>query len=469
MNALLLIFCSILSLWLTGCTALSGESTLYHEPSIRDRGTIAINRVAIVRNRLPAILPNAEYWIKRNWEEIASECQRAGVGVVDYSTSVQYFEESGLPTEDTKSSRDKYADLARKLNVDAIIIPYYAVMSQHSGGVVGNNEFTALMTIQIYLAKTNDFFTRIDASGQYSYQSGKLAVAGIISAIFQFAAPNIALIPDISKSKDAVLFLGIGVPIFNLASIILTGTIDGVSRTGSNQDKWGWAFNQAIGLALRRFFRAFPNREQHRRTGYSKTEALRRTLGVEPGGGTAPESPFSDHEADEAPPRPATPSCVRGDLQNCELQCRGGSAGSCYNLAMMYENGIGVPPDAEQMLRYYLQACDGGDASGCLRLVNKYIGGVDLPRDPARATTLALRACESRSREGCTRLQELLAGGHGTLEERARSESLLGQTCEQGNASACAQKRREEVRALTERACQEGNELACARLKPVKK
>jgi len=69
--------------------------------------------------------PLAAKWRAFNWKIAAEEFRKHGYEVIDYDTSVKSFEKSGLPVEDTHSSRDKYADLAQALAVDAIVIPYY--------------------------------------------------------------------------------------------------------------------------------------------------------------------------------------------------------------------------------------------------------------------------------------------------------------------------------------------------------
>ena len=94
-------------LFLFGC-AITGRGTLYTEPSI-PRGQVKVTRVAIVPNRLPANLTDPEKWRAFNWKIAAEEFRKHGYEVIDYDTSVKSFEKSGLPVEDTHSSRDKYA------------------------------------------------------------------------------------------------------------------------------------------------------------------------------------------------------------------------------------------------------------------------------------------------------------------------------------------------------------------------
>jgi hypothetical protein len=62
-----------------------------------------------------------------------------GFEVIDYQTSRQAFNEGGLPLEDTKSSRDKYADLAPYGTATSFL---FATRSDH----------IAVATLQIFLA-----------------------------------------------------------------------------------------------------------------------------------------------------------------------------------------------------------------------------------------------------------------------------------------------------------------------------
>ncbi|MBR1375617.1 MAG: sel1 repeat family protein [Cardiobacteriaceae bacterium] len=52
-----------------------------------------------------------------------------------------------------------------------------------------------------------------------------------------------------------------------------------------------------------------------------------------------------------------------------DKNCKNGYGKSCYNLAYLYDKGIGAEQaDKEKAARYYQEACDKGDQNGCSKL-----------------------------------------------------------------------------------------------------
>jgi hypothetical protein len=225
--------------FLFGC-AITGRGTLYTEPSI-PRGTIKISKVAIVPNRLPANLTDPEKWRSFNWKIAAEEFRKHGYEVVDYDTSVKSFEKSGLPVEDTHSSRDKYADLAQALAVDAIVIPYYGTQFNSKNYIFVNYfGYDGVATFQIYLAERNDFASRVDAFGESSFPLGYGTLAGLFLTI---------VFPLIGEPTLAILGI---VP-------IIGEVVYDISMMSKAPDTyWEQAFDKAIREGLQPFFSAFP-------------------------------------------------------------------------------------------------------------------------------------------------------------------------------------------------------------------
>ncbi len=225
---------------LMGC-AITGRGNLYTEPSI-PRGNVKIQKVAIVPNRLPANLTDPERWRAYNWKIAADEFRKHGYEVVDYDTSVKSFERSGLPVEDTHSSRDKYADLAQAMAVDAIVVPYYGTQFQSKNYILVNYfGYDGIATFQIYLAERNDFASRVDAFGESSFPLGYGTLAGMFFSILGptvFGTPELALV-------GLVAILGeVGYDIYMMQAA---------------PDKyWEQAFDKAIRDGLQPFFAAFP-------------------------------------------------------------------------------------------------------------------------------------------------------------------------------------------------------------------
>ena len=230
---------ALIFLLAAGCQTVA-RGTLYTEPSI-PRGTIKVQKVAIVPNRLPANLTDPEKWRVFNWKIAAEEFRKHGYEVVDYDTSVRSFEKSGLPVEDTHSSRDKYADLAQALAVDAIVIPYYGTQFTSKNFILVNTfGYDGIVTFQVYLAERNDFASRVDAFGESSFPVGYGTLAAIALSI-----------------GGAI----IGAPALGIVALLaVIGEVgyDVVMMSKAPDAYWELAFDAAIRQGLQPFFAAFP-------------------------------------------------------------------------------------------------------------------------------------------------------------------------------------------------------------------
>jgi hypothetical protein len=229
----------LLGSFASGC-AHSGRGNLYVEPSI-NRAGVKVQKVAVVPNRLPATLMEPEKWRRYNWQLVAQELRRRNFEVIDYETCVRTFEKSGLPVEDTHSSRDKYADLAQSLGADAVIVPYYATFAYARNWVLVNKlTFASVATFQFYLAERNDFMARVDASGESSYYTGFLTLAGL----------GLTLLGAVTGTPE----------LSTVALLPLIGEIVYVLVVGLKppDSYWEDAFQQAIDQGMRPFFAAFP-------------------------------------------------------------------------------------------------------------------------------------------------------------------------------------------------------------------
>jgi len=252
MNKFGVLIGSMLVAALAGCgipgakflSGTTGSGLLYVEPSVK-LGDFAIRRVAIVPNRLPLNLVDPEKWRKRNWNVAKAEFVKRGFEVVDYETSAQIFEKSGLPVEDTKVSRDKYADLAQQLGVDLILVPYYGTFAKSKNIflILNSFSFIGVATFQFYLAERNDFFVRIDASGENKYTTG----IGTSSLGFTtFLGDNI-------NEESGALGLG------TLLSVGLFVVYDLLPTLKSSDSRWEAAFKKGVEEGLKPFFAAYPS------------------------------------------------------------------------------------------------------------------------------------------------------------------------------------------------------------------
>ena len=216
-------------------------------------------------NRLPANLLEPEKWRRRNWDIASAALKTSGYDVIDYQTSVNAFERSGLPVEDTHSSRDKYADLATALAVDAIIIPYYGTFaSSRPSFLIQSAEFSTVTTLQVYVAERNDFGARIDASGTASYSTGYGTLAGLAllltgTLLQAQAASCVPVAPRFdncnnssSNSQAQALQLSGGV-------LSLVDLVSGIYYASKSVDSyWESAFDKSIREAIQLFTVSFP-------------------------------------------------------------------------------------------------------------------------------------------------------------------------------------------------------------------
>lgn len=196
---LLLIFAFLFQ----NCGTTPGAAKLYSEESISP-DKISIGTVAILPNRLPLNLQNPEKWRQFNYEVIKRNFQSHGYRVIDYSTGNDFFLSSGLPLEDTKSSRDKYAELAEKLNADILIFPYYGMSYSMTGCMyIANHNFIGLGSLQFYVAGENDFFARLDFDGRYHYNNilNMIPIVGWIAILSNSAESNYEKAFDIGISN----------------------------------------------------------------------------------------------------------------------------------------------------------------------------------------------------------------------------------------------------------------------------
>ena len=235
-------FMILTGLFLTGC--ISAKKQLYYEPGV-ERETVQFRRVAIVPNRLPLNLNDPEKWRKYNWEVAEEFFRERGLEVVDYATSVEVFQNSGLPVEDTKASRDKYAQLAEQLAADMIVVPYYGTFTTTKNLLIFTSmKWESVTTFQIFLKNQDAFISRMDATGTDNYVSGLW--------VFPVAALQLLAAGSSSGGGASGVLIGLG---------SLAGFAIDLSQTvfRSNDSHWRSAFRKSIRDGLTTLLETFPN------------------------------------------------------------------------------------------------------------------------------------------------------------------------------------------------------------------
>jgi hypothetical protein len=231
----------------------TGSGVLYNERSINPTD-VRFKRVAVLPNRLPLNLSEPEKWKKFNWEVMKKRLEREGLLVIDYETSVDMFNKSGLPLEDTKVSRDKYAELAEELDADILVFPYYGT-SFRITGITDKNNFEVTGSLQVYLADQNDFMTRIDVNGNnYFHAFSKLTpvFSILVTAIFSLTGePELMTVGAIVGPAASIGFL---IPSLTPA-----------------RKRWERAFRYSLNKGLDQFFAKYNMRSASPATSSSST------------------------------------------------------------------------------------------------------------------------------------------------------------------------------------------------------
>lgn len=247
-----LLLAFIWGLFITGC--VSAKKQLYYEPAV-DRQTVRFKRVAIVPNRLPLNLNDPEKWRKFNWQIAAEFFRNHALDVVDYETSIEAFKNSGLPVEDTKSSRDKYAELAEQLAADVVIIPYYGTSATTKTVILFTSmKWESIVTFQFFLKDRNEFISRLDATGTDKYVNN-IWILPVVGLSILNASNASSSSSDYNSDSDS----GGGTAVISLFS--LAGALMDLSQTlfRSSDSHWRSAFRRAINDGLTAFLETYPS------------------------------------------------------------------------------------------------------------------------------------------------------------------------------------------------------------------
>lgn len=87
--------------------------------------------------------------------------------------------------------------------------------------------------------------------------------------------------------------------------------------------------------------------------------------------------------------------------------CNTGFYIGCYDVGVMYERGHGVKQNYSTAKEFYEKACRGGDAPGCYNLGTLYHNGYGVKRNYAKAINLYQEACDGSFEDSCFHLNKL--------------------------------------------------------------
>ncbi|MBJ7428599.1 MAG: UvrB/UvrC motif-containing protein [Bacteroidia bacterium] len=234
-------FAALIVIAISSCSSTTSTARLYSEQSI-SADKVKMRTVAIIPNRMPISMQDPEFWRNYNWQLIAANFTAKGYRVIDYNTTVNLFTRSGLPLEDTKSSRDKYADFANEINAELVVIPYYGTSYNMESGFLNNtHKFLSIGSLQFYYAPKNDFLARIDFEGNFETKTtapGAYAILGLL--------PTLLIDP---KDPESASNIGTLTGILSLGFLL-----NDLSAPTNPMVNWKTAFNNGISKATNAFF-----------------------------------------------------------------------------------------------------------------------------------------------------------------------------------------------------------------------
>lgn len=228
---------------LNSCATSNSTAKLYSEQSIPAE-KVRIRTVAVIPNRMPMTMQDPEKWRQYNWKIISDIFTAKGFRVIDYNTTVNLFTRSGLPLEDTKSSRDKYADFANEINAELVVIPYYGTSYNLESGFFNNtHKYLSIGSLQFYYAPQNDFIARID------FEGSKLTTTSAPGTYAFFG-----LLPTLIRPEDPEDMATIGM-LTGLGSLMIMFS-DLLAPTNP-QKNWESSFQEGIVTASNVFFNKY--------------------------------------------------------------------------------------------------------------------------------------------------------------------------------------------------------------------
>jgi TPR repeat protein len=113
--------------------------------------------------------------------------------------------------------------------------------------------------------------------------------------------------------------------------------------------------------------------------------------------------------------------------------CAAGGFGACANLALAYDDGIGVKRDRKRALALAQEACDSGSAPGCVGVASMLSDGRAGHKDLAAGSAMMEHACTIGDLFACLNMSyRALDGLFGVSRDTSRARSFAVQACTAG-------------------------------------
>jgi hypothetical protein len=131
-----------------------------------------------------------------------------------------------------------------------------------------------------------------------------------------------------------------------------------------------------------------------------------------------------------------------GILRN--LACTRGYGEACFNLGLIYHEGIGVAVDDPRAVAFYTEACADGNGESCNNLGNMYLWGRGISKDYSRAAGYIVKACDAGDSLGCSSAGNMYSDGKFVQKDDSRAAefyakglSIDSKKCDEGNSFWC--------------------------------
>ena len=120
----------------------------------------------------------------------------------------------------------------------------------------------------------------------------------------------------------------------------------------------------------------------------------------------------------------------------CELNDEFG----CYNLAGLYDQGLGVKQDFDKTFKLAKKACDSKHMAACYNVGVLYVKGKGVRQDFVNARKYFEKACNANNANeamACNNLGSLYANGQGVKQNKSTAKKYAGKACDLGEQMGC--------------------------------
>lgn len=120
--------------------------------------------------------------------------------------------------------------------------------------------------------------------------------------------------------------------------------------------------------------------------------------------------------------------------QACALE----AAEACYNRAVFAYDGIGVEKNPGVAARYFERACDLGQVPACLSAGLMHVNDQDLPVNADLGLPLLKRACDGGMADGCHLVMIVYLGGSGVAQDKQAALDYARKGCSLKFEASCS-------------------------------